>query len=112
MMNRKIGIILILSMLVSASFIMGIACNSYSCENNDLCKCGQLFLSPLCAAEDSTESGAISGEESPEPLKSETDDITLYKVMAITLIIWFGISAYLVVLNRKMKLLEKKADEL
>jgi CcmD family protein len=42
---------------------------------------------------------------------SNCDNAVLYKVMAVTLIIWIGISAYLIFLHVKIAALEKKTNE-
>lgn len=59
---------------------------------------------------------SVFGEDK-SPAEAETnavpkcDNAVLYKVMFITLIIWVGISAYLVFLHLKIAALEKKANE-
>ena len=75
-------------------------------------------LQTLYAAPADEQGVQAAGENSgpdvkcPRAKSCNCEQGVLYRVLLITLIIWFGIGAYLFYLNKKIVSLEKKLDEL
>lgn len=69
------------------------------------------FITPLYGEDKPALPADAKSQPQCDKSKCLCDSSVLYQVMAVTLIIWVGISAYLVFLHVKIAALEKKTNE-
>jgi len=73
------------------------------------------FLSPVTATEPSHDTPSVtSGMEMVSPVlehNAASQESALYTVLAVVMVIWLGIAAYVFYLHMKISRLEKKFDE-
>lgn len=109
-MNK--ALVIFIMILIVAVFLPGFSVNTSA----PLCDRGGISSSSYMTPVYGEDKSAAAAETKPALQCDKSrcccgDNVVLYKVMAITLIIWIGISAYLVFLHIKIAALEKKSNE-
>ncbi len=103
--------VIFIMILLFAGFFPGVVLKT-AAPIYDMGGMSSLFdMAPLYGADIAAVAPAAEAQAQPDQSKTVCENTVLWRVLFVTLVIWIGISAYLVFLHVRISALEKKLNE-